>query len=99
MFEATADRLAPEDGACGLGGAALGTSGAIEVLGLVLEFVLEVVLEVGKFVLAEMTRVCKGPNLLDVASMRQRLPLADSKKPRCNISTPTVSAQIFARLG
>ena len=95
MFEATADRLAPEDGACGMGGAALGPSGAIEVLVLVLEFVLEV----GKFVLAEMTRVCKGPNLLDVASMRQRLPLADSKKPRCNISTPTVSAQIFARLG
>ena len=98
MAVATADRPAPEDGACGSGGAAFGGLGlAAEALGTPAPEVAGGV--VGALVLADMTRVCKDPNLVDVASMRQRLSLAESKKPRCNKSTKTLSAQIFARLG
>ena len=104
MAVATADRPAPEDGACGSGGAAFGGLGlAAEALGApapeVAGCVVGGVGRVGALVLADMTRVCKEPNLVDVASMRQRLSLAESKKPRCNKSTKTLSAQIFARLG
>jgi hypothetical protein len=98
MAVATADRPAPKDGACGSGGAAFGGLGlAAEALGTPAPEVAGGV--VGALVLADMTRVCKDPNLVDVASMRQRLSLAESKKPRCNKSTKTLSAQIFARLG
>ena len=98
MAVATADRPAPEDGACGSGGAAFGGLGlAAEALGTPAPEVAGGV--VGALVLADMTRVCKDPNLVDVASMRQRLSLAESKKPRCNKSTKTLSAQILARLG
>lgn len=97
MAVATADRLAPEDGAFGIGGAAFGRGGlATEGFGTSGP---GIALGGEAWVLAEITRVCKAPNLVDVASMCQRLSVADSKKPRCNTSTKMVNAPIFVRLG